>query len=230
MSRMAGVPDRQAGPVVRLVYRLTRRETNRIAGRELGQLIEPIGIYAHAPRLLVGYGIFEKAVASRPRVEERLRALAVLKAAALQGCEFCLDIGSREARRAGISDRQVLDLHRYAESEHFDDTERLVLDLAVGMTRTPVQVGDGLFAALRERFDEAQIVELVNLVALENLRSRFNAAFGLGPTGFSDGAVCARREVPADAQRGAGETESGQDAAQGAPETSPPAVADTLTA
>ena len=126
----------------------------------------------------------------------RLRTLATLKSAVMQGCEFCQDIGSFEALSAGISDAQLFDLHRYRDSPHFDELERLVLDLAVGMTVTPVQVSDELFAALREHFDEAEVVELVNLVAVENLRSRFNAAFDFGSTGFNEGAVCARMERP----------------------------------
>ena len=92
-----------------------------------------------------------------------------------------------EARRASVTDGQLLELHRYRESDRFDESERLVLDLAVGMTTTPVKVDDELFAALRARFDDAQLVELVNLIALENLRSRFNTTFGIGAAGFSEG-------------------------------------------
>ena len=71
-----------------------------------------------------------------------------------------------------------------------------MLDLAVGMTVTPVQVSDELFAALQQHFDEGQLVELVNVIAVENLRSRFNAAFAIGSTGFSEGMACARMEPP----------------------------------
>jgi AhpD family alkylhydroperoxidase len=197
MTRIAGVPKRKAGPFVRMTYWTARRKIKQItAGRELG--MEPIEIYAHAPRLLFGYGLLEQSSASKPRVEEHLRSLAVLKSAVMQGCEFCQDIGSHEARRASVSDEQLRELYRYRESEHFDETERLVLDLAVGMTVTPVQVSDDLIAALRERFEDRQLVELVHMVALENLRSRFNAAFGIGAAGFSEGQVCARLE-PAEA-------------------------------
>ena len=59
------------------------------------------------------------------------------------------------------------------------------------MTRTPPEVGDELFAALREHFDERQLVELTNVIALENLRSRFNSALRDGrPPGFCEGMVC----------------------------------------
>jgi AhpD family alkylhydroperoxidase len=187
MTRIPGVPRRQAGPLVRLAYRLTERQ--------LGRMVDNVAIYAHRPRLLLGYGLFEKSVAWAPRVEERLRSLVVLKAAAMQGCEFCIDLGSSEARSSGISDEQLLDLPRYRDSERFDDAERLVLDLAVAMTSTPTQVTDELMAALGSRFDEAQLVELVNLVAVENLRSRFNGAFAIGSAGFSEGMVCARPEA-----------------------------------
>jgi AhpD family alkylhydroperoxidase len=203
MTRIAGVPRRQAGPFVRLTYWMTRRRVKQIAdGRDLGDM-DTISLYAHAPRLLLGYGLVEQCSAARPRVPEHYRALVVLKSAVMQGCEFCQDIGSHEARRADVSDAQLRDLHRYRESEHFDATERLVLDLAAGMTRTPVDVSDELFSALREHFDDAQLVELVHMVALENLRSRFNAAFGIGSAGFSqEGQVCARLE-------GAGTTNGG---------------------
>lgn len=138
--------------------------------------------------------MLEQSSAAKPRVQEHLRSLVVLKSAVMQGCEFCQDIASHEARRASVSDEQVRDLYRYRESEHFDELERLVLDLAVGMTVTPVMVGDELMAALSERFDDAQLVELVHMIALENLRSRFNSTFGIGAAGFSEGQVCARME------------------------------------
>ena len=116
MTRIEGVPRSKAGPLVRLVYSMTRRKARQIAGDGRDLSIEPIEVYAHVPRLLIGYGILEQSVATRPRVEERLRMLAVLKSAVMQGCEFCQDIGSHEARRARVSDGQLLELHRYLRS------------------------------------------------------------------------------------------------------------------
>jgi AhpD family alkylhydroperoxidase len=198
MSRLEGVP-KKGHPLARVFYALARGEVRRMTGKKL--LTPDIPVRAHRMPLLVGYGLLEKSVAFKPRVPQHLRALAALKSAVMQGCEMCQDIGSFEARIHGISDAQLRDLYRYQESEQFDDAERLVLDLAVAMTVTPVAVDDELIASLRARFDDAQVVELVNLVAVENLRSRFNGAFGLGAAGFSEGAVCARMEpgVSADA-------------------------------
>src|SRR5204863_8764510 len=82
-------------------------------------------------------------------------------------------------------------LPRYRDSELFDELEKLVLDYAVGMSSTPVDVSDELFGQLRARFDDAQIVELTNIIALENMRGRFNLALGIGSSGFREGLVCA---------------------------------------
>ena len=194
MARIRGVSARGAGLRVRLAYYFTRRQLARLARRETERMIEPGELYAHAPGLLLAYGRLEQATAKLDRLDDRYKALAELKAATLTHCEYCIDLGSQIARRWGLSDEQLLALPRYRESPLFDEVEKLVLDYAVGMSRTPVEVPDDLFAALREHFDEAQLVELTHLIALENLRGRFNLALGVGAAGFSEGMVCA---VPA---------------------------------
>lgn len=59
------------------------------------------------------------------------------------------------------------------------------------MTHTPVEVPDALFQRLREKFNEAEMVELTATIAWENYRARFNHAFGIEAEGFSEGAYCA---------------------------------------
>ena len=66
----------------------------------------------------------------------------------------------------------------------------LVLDYSVAVTQTPVEVPDELFDALRQHFNEAQLVELTAAIAWENYRARFNHAFGIQSQGFSGGAYC----------------------------------------
>ena len=78
----------------------------------------------------------------------------------------------------------------YRESSAFSPLEKLVLDYSVAMTQTPVEVSDQLFAALRQHFNEAQMVELTAAIAWENYRARFNHAFGVEAQGFSEGAYC----------------------------------------
>ena len=191
MMRVQGVSQAKAGPLTRLLLWIGRRETRKLTGRKTTtEMIEPAQAYAQTPGLLIGYGLFEGAVARAHRVEERVKVLAELKAAALTQCEWCIDISSPIAYRAGISEAQLRALPRYRDSDEFSELERLVLDYAVGISSTPVSVSDELFAKLREHFDDAQLVELTNVIAVENMRGRFNLALGIGAAGFSDGLVC----------------------------------------
>jgi 4-carboxymuconolactone decarboxylase len=157
-------------------------------------MIEPLELYAYLPELLKAYAMLEQATAELSGIDKRIRALAELKAATVTNCEYCIDLGSQISRRWGLSDAELLALPSYKSSPLFTDVEKLVLDYAVGMSRTPVDVSDALVAELREHFDDAQIVEITHVIALENLRGRFNLALGIGAAGLSEGMVCA---VPA---------------------------------
>jgi alkylhydroperoxidase family enzyme len=189
MTRIKPLSKRTAHPLVRWTFAASRRD--------LGRDVDPVGVYAYAPRLLVGYGAFEKATAKERHVEERLKALAETKAAAIVNCEFCCDIASSIARDAGITEAQLLALPHFRDSAEFSELEKLVLEYASAMSRTPAHVSDELFAAMREHFDERQLVELTNVIALENMRARFNSAFDMTPAGFREGMVCAVPETAA---------------------------------
>ena len=78
----------------------------------------------------------------------------------------------------------------FESSAALSDLEKLVLRYAVGMTATPVEVSDDLFAKLHRHFTERQLVELTSAIAWENYRARFDHAFGIEAEGFSKGAFC----------------------------------------
>jgi len=173
MSRIEGAKATWSKPLLRLIYWMTRRHMREIAENQTERAIEPAEVYGHLPSVLIGYGMFVGAAEKQNRVDRRLKGLAVVKAATLTHCEYCIDIASSAARKSGLRDAQLL------------------VDYAVGVTRTPVEVPDELFAALREHFDERQLVELTSAIAIENLHARFNAALDIGAAGFTDGMVCA---------------------------------------
>jgi alkylhydroperoxidase family enzyme len=94
-------------------------------------------------------------------------------------------------------------LEEYATSPLFSETEKLVLEYADGMTQTPVEVSDALFAKLREKLTDAQLVELTATLAWENYRARFDHAFGIEAEGFTKGSYCAMPARPASKSLGA---------------------------
>ena len=68
MTRIEPLNKRTAHPLVRWTFGASRRD--------LGREVDPVGVYAYAPRLLLGYGAYEKATAKEHRVEGRLKVLA----------------------------------------------------------------------------------------------------------------------------------------------------------
>jgi alkylhydroperoxidase family enzyme len=198
MARIEGVSRSQAGPVVRLVYRFGPRMMRKLTGRDpqTGSGIEPIEIWAYQPKMMIGMGRFNQAVRKGKTVEERIRNLVELKGAQMIGCEYCVDLGSQVCRNSGLRDEELLALPRYESSDLFTDREKAALDYTVAVMRTPVEVTDELFARMRSYFDERQLVEITALLTLVNV-DRFNAAFGIGSAGFSEGMVCVPPDRPA---------------------------------
>ena len=91
------------------------------------------------------------------------------------------------SRTDGASAEKIAALPNYRDSELFSETEKLVLEYADGMAQTPVEVQD----ALREKFNDAQLVELTATLAWENYRARFDHAFSVEAEGFTEGSFCA---------------------------------------
>jgi alkylhydroperoxidase family enzyme len=93
-------------------------------------------------------------------------------------------------RRGGITEEQLRGLADYETSGAFSEEELAALRYADAMTATPVEVSDAVFAALRARYDDAQIVELTSALAWENYRARFDHALGVEAEGYSEGSYC----------------------------------------
>lgn len=198
MARIRGLPPQQAGPIVKLVYRFMRRGMKKMTGREPahGSGIEPIEIWAYRPKMMSGMGKFQQAVRKGNTVDERLKNLVELKGAQMIGCEYCVDLGSQICRDSGLSDEELLALPLYRQGDLFTEREKLALDYTVAVMRTPVEVTDALFARLKEHFSDQQLVEVTAHLTVVNL-DRFNAAFGIGSAGFSEGMVCVPPDRPA---------------------------------
>ncbi len=198
MARIQGVSKSKARPMVRLVYRLGPRMMKKLTGREpqTGNGMEPIELWAHQPRMMMGMGKFNQAVRKGKSVDERVKNLVELKGAMMIGCEYCVDLGSQICRKSGFSDDELLALPRHRQSELFTEREKLALDYTVAVMRTPVEVTDELFAHMKEHWSDEQLVEITALLSLVNL-DRFNAAFGIGSVGFSQGMVCVAPDRPA---------------------------------
>jgi alkylhydroperoxidase family enzyme len=158
------------------------------ARRTYGQVPDGVHVYWHHRKVLKAVLGFEQKVAKWDRLDEDLKSYAQLASAGVIGCSWCLDFGHFKAHNDGLDLAKVREVPRWRESDAFTDTERAVLEYAEAMSTTPLGVTDEMVAGLIERLDVEAVVELTQMVALENMRSRFNSAAGLQSQGYSD--VC----------------------------------------
>ena len=162
------------------------------ARRTYGVLPEPFAAMGHNVRVLAADAGFETSVARWNRLDPTLKALAEMASAVAIGCSWCVDFGYWISANRGIDPAKLRDVPRWRDSDLYSDLERQVMTYAEAVTATPPAVTDEMVAALRRQLDDAALVELTMMVAVENVRSRFNNALGLTSQGFTD-----RCEIPA---------------------------------
>ena len=166
---------------------LLQRYAWRYSHKMFGKVVEPVQAAAHHNGVLMSSGALEMVVEKRWKtLDPHLRWLALQATSMAIGCSWCVDFGYYEGVQAGVPIEKVREVGRWRESDVYDDRERLVLEYADAVNSTPSVVTDDLAARLQRAFSEKERVELAGWVALENMRSRFNAGLGLRSEGFAD--------------------------------------------
>ena len=131
----------------------------------------------HSPPVAEGWSALLGALRTRTTLSPDLTELAVLRIAVLNGAAFEWTVHEPVARRAGVTDAQLAALRTDdpAAAPVFSAVQALALRFTDASSRD-VAVPDALFAALREEFDDRQVVELVATVAGYAMVSRFLVA------------------------------------------------------
>lgn len=178
MTRIAPLAPADAGPLVRLAY--------RVAARRFGTVPEPFTVVAHHRKLLVASALEELAAEKASTVlPASVRDIAVYRTAWTLGCSWCVDFGTMLMRLEGLDLDRLQHIDDYRTSPLYSDDERAAIEYADAMTATPTTVTDEQVADLERRFGTAGVVELTFQIALENQRARTNSALGIVDQGFS---------------------------------------------
>ncbi len=111
-------------------------------------------------------------------LEHSLLELVKLRASQLNGCAYCVDMHSKDARAAGEREQRLYALPVWREGPFFSARERAALAWTEAVTRLAGDgVSDELFAATREHFNEAELVALTFVVVNINGWNRIATAF-----------------------------------------------------
>lgn len=199
MPRIPGVPTKEAGPLLRVVYWFARRR--------LGAVPEPFTVLARNRKLFMAAARHELATEKASKLlPANVREIAVYRVAQQLGCSWCIDFGTMLQKHAGLDIERLMKIDEYETSPAYSRQERMAIAYADAMSAIPTHVTDEQVAELVAEFGQEAVLELTYQIGLENMRARMYSALDLRDQGFTSGDAC-RIPVPADepAVRSAGD-------------------------
>ena len=132
-------------------------------------------IMARRPDILRGFVQLASAInGPGSTIDPQLRNLVSQMASRAAGCGYCMAHTAHTAGRVGVPDAKEEALWEYETSPLFSSAERAVLRVAQGAAQVPNAVTDQDFAELKRHYTDAQIVDIVAVIALFGFLNRFN--------------------------------------------------------
>jgi uncharacterized peroxidase-related enzyme len=155
-------------------------------GAERGKVPNMFRAFAHRPEIVETLVAHLEAVTNGGTVSRRTKELVATLVSRLNGCRYCDRSHTRQAAAAGASEAQLAALTAFDDGP-FSDAEKVALEYARQLTLDAHQVGDALFARLREHYDEGQVIELSAMAGLFNYFNRVNDALRFESTQAGEG-------------------------------------------
>ncbi|WP_329052996.1 carboxymuconolactone decarboxylase family protein [Streptomyces violaceus] len=116
------------------------------------------------------------------KVEPELIELVRIRASQINGCAFCLDMHTRDARAQGETEQRLYTLNAWRETPFFTERERAALALTEAVTLVhDGRVPDEVYAEAAEVFDENQIAALIWAASVINAYNRIAIATRMVP-------------------------------------------------
>lgn len=140
-----------------------------------------INYYPLAPEPINKLVAVSKSLASGS-LEPGLRSLIELRVSQINGCIYCVDLHSKEARQHGETQQRLDTLPVWHESPFFDEREKTALAWAESLTHvSQTHAPDAVYNALKEYFTEKEIVELSLVISVINAWNRIAVGFRTMP-------------------------------------------------
>jgi AhpD family alkylhydroperoxidase len=117
-------------------------------------------------------------------LEHPLLELVKIRASQINGCAYCIDMHTKDARAAGETEQRIYALNAWRETPFFTDRERAALAWTEAVTLIGEGVTDALFAEAREQFSEKELADLTWAVAAINAWNRVSISFRSVPGAY----------------------------------------------
>ncbi|CAH0165055.1 carboxymuconolactone decarboxylase family protein [Peribacillus simplex] len=102
-------------------------------------------------------------------IDSKLIELIKIRASQINGCAYCLDMHTKDARAMGETEQRIYCLSAWRESPFYSEPERAALELTEAVTAISANgVPDELYERVRLHFDEKQYIDLVTIIITIN--------------------------------------------------------------
>ena len=123
-------------------------------------------------------------------VEAPLLQLARMRASQINGCAFCLDMHSKDARAEGETEQRLYCLPAWRETPFYSERERAALAWTEAVTLVSEEhVPDEVFQQARQHFSEEELAHLTLAIVTINGWNRFAIAFRAVPGAYQPGNI-----------------------------------------
>ncbi len=131
-----------------------------------------------AYKIMLQFEAYAKTTGFDPLLVE----LVKIRASQINGCAFCLDMHTKDARSIGETEQRIYCLNAWRESPFYSDAERAALELTEAVTLiSTARVPDDLYERVRKHFTEKQYVDLVFMINTINSWNRLSISMNNPP-------------------------------------------------
>src|SRR3954470_24674657 len=115
---------------------------------------------------------------SQSDLDSTLLDLVRMRASQINGCAYCIDMHSKDARANGETEQRLYGLDAWREAPYYTDRERAALALTEAVTKvTEGHVPDAVYIQAKAQFSEAELAALVIAIATINAWNRLAITF-----------------------------------------------------
>ncbi|NHN34139.1 carboxymuconolactone decarboxylase family protein [Paenibacillus agricola] len=115
-------------------------------------------------------------------LDAKLYEFIKIRASQINGCAYCMDMHTRDARKMGETEQRIYLLSAWREAPFYSDKERVVLELTEAVTRISEQgVPQDLYERVRAHVDEAEYVAIIMAINTINAWNRIAISTGMFP-------------------------------------------------
>lgn len=118
------------------------------------------------------------AALQQTQLERPLIELMLMRVSQINGCAYCMDMHSKDARAAGETEQRLYVLAGWREASFYSARERVALEWAEVLTRLGEHgVSDDTYERAGQAFSEEELLELTQFIGMINAWNRINVAF-----------------------------------------------------